>query len=148
MFDLDFTLWNAGGEWCDCNHPPYYRTNGSVFDSKGTHITLYPDVLEILTKLQKQEKIIAIASRTSAPSNAMKLLNLFNICAFFHFKEIYPASKIQHMNNISRSSGIPFSDMVFFDDEMRNIHDSSSLGIKSVYIDDGIKLNHVTEFLN
>lgn len=148
IFDLDFTLWDAGGEWCDCNQPPYYRRKGEVFDSRGANIMLYPDVKKILNELQRHEKIIAIASRTSAPTNAIELLNLFNISVFFHFKEIFPGSKIQHMNNLSRRSGVCFKEMVFFDDEMRNIHDTSSLGIQSIYVEDGIKFHHIINFLN
>ena len=33
--DLDFTLWDAGGTWCDQTLAPYRRINHVVEDVKG-----------------------------------------------------------------------------------------------------------------
>lgn len=148
VFDLDFTLWNAGDEWCDCNQPPYHKKNGYIYDSKGACIYLYPDVIKMLEALHNEGKKLAIASRTSAPSNAIQLLTLFDILSKFHYKEIFPGSKIQHMVNISRDSRIAYENIIFFDDEMRNIYDVSSIGIESVYIEDGIKYGFVKKYLH
>lgn len=38
VFDLDFTLWNAGGTWCDHTFPPYRKENNRVIDSQGNII--------------------------------------------------------------------------------------------------------------
>ncbi len=54
VFDLDFTLWNAGGEWCDCTTPPYIIKNSKIYDAVGRYIHLYNDSFEILEKLQKK----------------------------------------------------------------------------------------------
>lgn len=138
VFDLDFTLWNAGGTWCDHTNPPFRRVNHHVEDSYGSRIVLYPDVLQILKRLQANNYAMALASRTGEPSWAMQLLKLFEIDHFFGYKEIYPGSKITHFDNLQRRTGIPFSNMVFYDDEMRNIHDVGSLGVKAVFVEDGI----------
>ena len=37
--------------------------------------------------------------------------------------------------------------MVFFDDEYRNIEEVASLGVKSVFVRNGVKLKLVEEFM-
>ncbi len=144
VFDLDFTLWNAGETWCDHTNPPFRRVNNHVEDSYGSRIILYPDVPKILNRLNADKYTMALASRTGEPSWAVQLLKLFKIDHFFAYKEIYPGSKITHFNNLQKHTGIPFSEMVFFDDEMRNIHDVGSLGVKAVFVEDGIS-GHMVE---
>ena len=147
VFDLDFTLWNTGGVWVDCTYPPYSVKNGEIIDSGGNRMKLYPDSLEILTLLRNENRIIAVASRTNEPSWAKDLIQLMNIGHFFDYMEIYPSSKINHLSRISKKSGIPFSEMVFFDDEHRNIRDAESIGIEAVYVKNGLQLRMVKKFL-
>jgi len=148
VFDLDFTLWDAGGTWCDCTNPPYKRINNHIEDSLGSKIKLYPEVLNILSELKKQNYTMALASRTEAPSWAFQLLNLFEIENYFNHKEIYPGSKIQHFQQLKNTTGISFSDMVFFDDEMRNIREVGDLGVHTVYVEDGINSQLVSHAIH
>ena len=37
-------------------------------------------------------------------------------------------------NRFKKDSGVDFRDMMFFDDEMRNIKDVSKLGVTAVYV--------------
>lgn len=37
-------------------------------------------------------------------------------------------------SRFQKSSGITFTDMIFFDDEMRNIRDVSQLGVTAIYV--------------
>ncbi len=148
VFDLDFTLWDAGGTWCDCTNPPYKRMNNHVVDSNGSIITLYPEVRDILNQLKEQNMTMALASRTSAPSWAKELLRLFEIEHYFAFQEIYPSSKLKHFKQLQSDSGIHYSDMVFFDDEMRNITEVGTLGVHAVFVDDGVNLKMVNEAVN
>ncbi len=145
VFDLDFTLWDAGGTWCDHTNPPYKRVNNHIEDAYGAKITLYPDVRDILKELQQKNIPLALASRTGAPDWAQELLNLFEIDHFFDFKEIYPSSKIAHFNQLKTSSKTSFNQMIFFDDEMRNIQDVSSLGVHAVYVENGINTHIVSK---
>ncbi|MBS2099471.1 magnesium-dependent phosphatase-1 [Carboxylicivirga linearis] len=147
VFDLDFTLWDAGGTWCDCTNPPYKRVNNHVVDSYGSEIVLYPDVRSILDDLKERNITMALASRTSSPSWARQLLKLLDIENYFTYQEIYPSSKIAHFNQLQKDSGIPFERMVFFDDEMRNIHDVGSLGVQAVLVDDGVSTVIVNDAL-
>ncbi|MCG8696939.1 MAG: magnesium-dependent phosphatase-1 [Bacteroidales bacterium] len=138
VFDLDFTLWNAGGTWCDHTCPPYKRTNGHVIDSNGSKIVLYPDVREILWTLKLNNITMGLASRTGAPDWANELLKLLEIEHFFTHKEIYPGSKIEHFNQLQHATNIPFEKMIFYDDESRNIEEVGQMGVKAILVDYGI----------
>ena len=147
VFDLDFTLWDAGGTWCDCTYPPYKKHNGNVYDSAMAHIRLYPDVIDIFETLLKHKKKIAVASRTSAKANAKQLMELLNIAPYVHFEEIFPGSKIQHFNNIRENSGIDFTHMVFFDDEQRNIDDVSGMNVECNLVRNGVQMSMISPYL-
>lgn len=147
VFDLDFTLWNAGGGWCDTSNPPYKWINGKLLDNSGSWMRLYPDVIEILETLKKNKKIIVAASRTFEPDWANDLIRLFDIDKYFDLKEIYPGSKIRHFKQIQNHFNIPHSKMVFFDDEYRNIDEVGSLGVEAVYVQYGVSFKVVSEFL-
>ncbi|OTA64808.1 hypothetical protein K449DRAFT_463841 [Hypoxylon sp. EC38] len=51
--------------------------------------------------------------------------------------EIYPSSKIRHFEALAKRTGIPCSEMLFFDDESRN-RDTESLGVTMWLVRDGI----------
>jgi len=147
VFDLDFTVWNAGDTWCSETNPPYLWENGKLFDRSGRWIRLYPDVPEILKILRERRKIIAAASRTLQPEYALHLLELFGISNFFGIKEIYPGSKLTHFERIRQQTGCPFSKMVFFDDESRNVEEVAPLGVSCVLVENGLSFSHVKEFM-
>ncbi|WP_167608294.1 magnesium-dependent phosphatase-1 [Maribellus sediminis] len=146
VFDLDFTLWDAGGTWCDATNPPYSWQGDRLTDRSNRWIRLYPEVEDILKQLQDKGKYIVAASRTYRPDWAQDLLDLFDIDRFFHLKEIYPADKTKHFRNIQRHFDLPYSEMVFFDDEYRNIADVKNLGVEAVFVDSGINKRLVEAF--
>lgn len=147
VFDLDFTLWDAGGTWCDATNPPYNWKNGRLLDRSGRWIRLYPDVEHILKQLQKSGKYIVAASRTFQPDWANDLLSMFDIDHFFHLKEIYPADKKKHLNKIQKHFGLPYSDMVFFDDEYRNVYSVRELGVQTVFVKNGVTRKMIEPFI-
>ncbi len=147
VFDLDFTIWNAGDTWCSETNPPYVWEDGKLHDQEKRWIRLYPEAIDVLKTLRQQKKIIAAASRTYQPEWAKQLLDIFDINKFFDIKEIYPGSKISHIKNIQAQVGSPYNQIVFFDDEQRNITETMTLGITSVKIDNGISLKTVKKFM-
>jgi magnesium-dependent phosphatase 1 len=147
VFDLDFTVWDAGGTWCDATRPPYFWKNGKLFDQGNRWIRLYDDIITIFHELKQKDKLIVAASRTYEPGWAQDLLHLFDIDKYFDKKEIYPASKILHFKEIKNYFKVPFEQMVFFDDEYRNIEAVGQLGVQTVFVRDGITLNHVKPYL-
>ena len=147
VFDLDFTLWNAGGTWCDHTSPPYRKQNGHILDADGSMIHLYPDSREILAELSRNYPL-AVASRTHQPGWAKELMTLFNIRQYFRYLEIYPGSKTEHFKHLHAKTRIPFNEMLFFDDEMRNIHEVARLNAETVLVDSGINSKTVKRYLN
>ncbi len=138
VFDLDFTLWDCGGVWVDCSSPPYQRRQGEIYDQRGKVMSLYPDVPEILEWCDTNEIPMALASRTTEPGWARQLLDLMDLPHRFPFQEIYPGEKTQHFASLQKETGIPYSEMLFFDDEPRNIADVQAIGVDARLISDGL----------
>ncbi|MHC4873266.1 MAG: magnesium-dependent phosphatase-1, partial [Planctomycetota bacterium] len=105
VFDLDFTLWDCGGTWCDCLRPPFARKDGQVYDSYGYHVRLYDDVPEIITDFLAKGCRLALASRTERPRWAEQLIRLLDVEKHFHYKEIYPSEKTRHFRSLQNDSG-------------------------------------------
>ncbi len=143
VFDLDFTIWNAGDTWCSETNPPYFRDKGKLIDQSGRWIRLYPEVPEILRMLKSRGVLLVAASRTNEPEWARQLLQIFEIDNYFDIKEIYQGSKIAHLKRIQAQTDCPYDQIVFFDDEDRNIEDAKSLGVISIKVDKGITLKLV-----
>ena len=148
VFDLDFTLWDAGGTWCDHTRPPYKIRNNKVTDSNNSHIRLYPDVLPLLEELKRKDCVMAVASRTYKPEWARELIRLLNLKQYFSYEEIYPSTKTRHFHQIHKKSGVDFRDMIFFDDEHRNIQDVGALGVQTVHVQNGLTRTLMTDALN
>jgi len=138
VFDLDFTLWNCGGTFVDATRPPFITAGEKVYDSLGEEMILYPHVPEILKDLYQSGHPLGIASRTHEPDWAMELMRIFKILAYFTYFEIFPGSKIPHFHNHHQKTGIPFNQMIFFDDELRNINEVSQLGVNTFHVSNGI----------
>ena len=104
---------------------------------------------------------LGVASRTSSPALARDLLKMLHLPpapsnestnsssssgdgkpkkawdAFEAGLEIYPSSKIKHMEALHKRTGIRFEDMLFFDDEARN-RDTETLGVTMWLVRDGV----------
>ncbi|WP_372776087.1 magnesium-dependent phosphatase-1 [Mangrovibacterium sp.] len=147
VFDLDFTIWNAGGTWCDSTHPPFAWKDRKLTDQDGRWIYLYPEVKEILTELKEEGHLIALASRTNAPTVAKQLLHMFEIDHFIDSREIYPGSKLTHFDRILKELKVAKEDVVFFDDEYRNVEEIRSIGIESVLVPNGLTKEIVKPYM-
>lgn len=51
--------------------------------------------------------------------------------------QIYPGSKLTHMQKLQKDTGIPYEDFLFFDDESRN-KETESLGVTMCLVRDGV----------
>jgi magnesium-dependent phosphatase 1 len=91
-----------------------------------------------LQELHKKSRLLGVASRTGTPDWADELMQLFDIKKYFEHFEIYPGSKINHFRSLQGKTDLAFKDMIFFDDEYRNIEEVGTLGVKTVLVEDGI----------
>lgn len=152
VFDLDFTLW---GLWIDTHVTGPLRRNrndlNEVLDKHNDKISFYRDVPEILHRLRTAGIVIAACSRTEAPRLAWQALGLLLVppkpgddevilaVDFFDQLEIYPGSKLTHFKKLHEKTGIPYSEMLFFDDEHRN-SEVEQLGVTFSLVPRGV--NH------
>ncbi|KAK3584558.1 hypothetical protein CHS0354_030565 [Potamilus streckersoni] len=137
VFDLDYTLWPF---WVDTHvDPPFKKkSDGKVYDSHSRHVKYYPDVPGILSSLKSQRYQLGIASRTTCSDEAWDLVQLFEWDKYFDYKQIYPGSKTNHFTAFKNQSNLPYEDMLFFDDEHRNIEDVGRLGVTCIHVADGL----------
>ncbi|XP_053972040.1 magnesium-dependent phosphatase 1-like [Hylaeus volcanicus] len=136
VFDLDYTLWPF---WVDTHvTPPFKKKGNEVVDAYGKVIRYYKEVPDILKRLSDKGYELGVASRTSEIEGAKQLLKLFNWESYFKYKEIYPGSKVTHFSKIQKASGTDYKDMLFFDDEHRNIVDVGKLGVTCILARNGV----------
>nr|CAB3263715.1 magnesium-dependent phosphatase 1-like [Phallusia mammillata] len=141
VFDLDYTLWPF---YADAYMTlPLHKKDGIVHDKNNCKFELYPQSFDILRKLHSEGYKIGIASRTSEITGAKKLLELYDLKRYIHQKEIYPGSKKAHFAKLHKHLKVPLHDMLFFDDEWRNIKELREEGVTCVMIKDGINWDYV-----
>jgi magnesium-dependent phosphatase 1 len=113
VFDLDNTMWT----------PELYQLKRSP--KAGRDIYLFPGTIaalhELATLAEWKGTAVAFASRTNKVAWAEDLITRFEVAdsvtmaSLAKYKEIYPGSKRKHFEKLKADSGIPFSDMIFFD---------------------------------
>ncbi|KAI6094011.1 magnesium-dependent phosphatase-1 [Hypoxylon rubiginosum] len=166
VFDLDYTLWPF---WVDTHVYPPLRPNAAhnaCTDKVGETFAFYTDVPSILHGLALAGVKLGVASRTHAPDLGREMLKLLHVpplssvleggaeggskkdkpkkaIEFFDAGlEIYPSSKIRHFEALGKKTGIPHTEMLFFDDESRN-KDTESLGVTFHLVRDGVNWNAI-----
>lgn len=149
VFDLDYTLWPL---WCDTHitGPIKRSADGlTVKDRYGESFGFYNDVAGVLCSIKDQGIVLGAASRTCAPDLAREILSMLKIpsstsdfggkssLSLFDHLEIYPGSKTTHFAKLQKKSGIPYEEMLFFDDESRN-RNVETLGVVMYLVKDGV----------
>ncbi|KAM7250976.1 hypothetical protein ACFE04_022859 [Oxalis oulophora] len=133
VFDLDYTLWPF---YCECL-------------SKREMPSFYPHVNGILYALKDNGIRMAVASRSPTPDIANAFLDKLNVNSMFVAKEIFSSRthKTDHFQRIHTQSEVPFKEMLFFDDEDRNIKAVSNMGVTSILVGNGVNLGALREGL-
>ncbi|KAG6417435.1 hypothetical protein SASPL_119594 [Salvia splendens] len=133
VFDLDYTLW------------PFY----CEYLSKCEMPSLYPHVKGILHALKDKGIDIAVASRSPTPDKANTFLEKLGIKSFFVAQEIFSSwtHKTVHFQKLKQRTGVPYNEMLFFDDEDRNIQAVSKMSVTSILVDDGVDLGALRQGL-
>eukprot|EP00899_Mesostigma_viride_P026563 jgi/Mesvir1/7091/Mv09199-RA.1 len=109
---------------------------------EATPVAHVPRVLQLASRKPRCITFDLDYTLTSAKKEARELMQALGITHMFRVAEIYPGSKIPHLNNIAKTIGCELTDILFFDDEHRNIVDATSIGVTAVFLPDGITLRH------
>lgn len=152
VFDLDYTLWPF---WCDTHVHGTIKGSAdhglTAHDGRGGNYGFYEDVAALLYSLHTRSIAIGAASRTSAPDVARQLLTTLRVpttspgptsdsptsSSLITHKELYPGSKTTHFQRLHKKTGIPYAEMLFFDDESRN-RNVEELGVVMQLVRDGV----------
>ncbi|KAF2478544.1 magnesium dependent phosphatase 1 [Neohortaea acidophila] len=147
VFDLDYTLWPF---WVDTHPTPPLKksTDGglTVKDAHGGRHGFYNEVAGVLTAIKSRGFQLGAASRTCTPDLARQMLTYLSIpwegtaqpaVELFDYLEMYPGSKTTHFQRIQKRSGVPYEEMLFFDDESRN-RNVEELGVTMQLVRDGV----------
>ncbi|XP_011688887.1 PREDICTED: magnesium-dependent phosphatase 1-like isoform X3 [Wasmannia auropunctata] len=126
-----YTLWPF---WVDTHvNPPFKMgAQNKVVDLYGHTIRHYSDVPDVLKQLSGEGYELGVASRTTQIKGAKQLIDLFGWKKYF---------------NIQKSSHVDYKDMMFFDDESRNIVEVGKLGVHAVLVGDGVSRGVVQDAL-
>nr|CAI5847353.1 unnamed protein product [Callosobruchus analis] len=122
----------------DCVPPFQKRSDGHIVDSKGTELKYYDQVPSILKDLEEKGYVLAVVSKIPKAKAARQLIHLFGWDQFFSFKEIYPGQKTTHFQRIKDQSKIDYAEMLFFDDDERNVRKVGGLGVTSFLVENGV----------
>jgi magnesium-dependent phosphatase 1 len=170
VFDLDYTLWPF---WVDTHVTPPLKavaSHAACKDRWGEEFTFYEDVPGVLAALRSKNITVGVASRTGAPELARDMLRNLHMSEdgvlgtdkdgssdaegkktkvkrsidFFDHMEIYPGSKTTHFAKLHKATGVPYEEMLFFDDEARN-RNVEPLGVTMYLVRDGVTRKEVDE---
>ena len=67
------------------------------------------------------------------------MLPLHGLADRFCWSEINPFSKVAHFRELASVSEASYSEMLFFDDELRNIDEVGALGVHSIHVAYGFR---------
>ena len=142
-----FMLWGGGAPFEQASTEP----NNTLVDSRNTKVKLLGDVAECWAECHGLMKageplVVCVASRSDEPSWARECLRKFIVThgvsmmdvVTEQLAEIYKGSKRDHFAALHKKTKIPYQRMCFFDDDMANIRDVSSLGVHCIYTPDGV----------
>lgn len=160
VFDLDYTLWPF---WVDTHVSAPVKTrdnNSRCVDRWGESFAFYPAVSSILHACRIRDIPLALASRTHAPDLARDMLKALHIIPtfsdnpaadtrsiraldYFDYIQIFPGNKTLHFTRIQQASGVPYDEMIFFDDEARNRNVQTEMGVTFCLVRDGMTKEEV-----
>ncbi|XP_036054351.1 magnesium-dependent phosphatase 1 isoform X2 [Onychomys torridus] len=134
VFDLDYTLWPF---WVDTHvDPPFHKSSdGTVRDRRGQNVRLYPEVPEVLERLQSLGVPVAAASRTGEIEGANQLLELFDLVKHFVHREIYPGSKVAHFERCYLHSHPEWNESANINSRIRDICKGPGWSLRSDAVD-------------
>jgi magnesium-dependent phosphatase 1 len=151
VYDLDDTIWFP--ELYMMAGAPFRKDVGSreIRDSAGVEIAVYPAARESMRLIAQTSEAfrargtkIAVASRTHRGKWANDLMALFEFddCPsmkdWISYIDIASGTKMRHFERLRKLSGVPYDDMLFFDNERDNCVDVAQLGVCCIHCPSGM----------
>lgn len=136
VFDLDNTLWTP--ELYELRKRP--RAGRDIRLCSGAEDALY----DLATNDAWRDSTAAVASRTHRADWAEAILPDFKVAPgisaldVLPLREIFPGSKRKHFQNLRKRSGVPYSDMIFFDDWTVNLGEVAHMGVLGIHCPRGL----------
>ncbi|KAL2018662.1 hypothetical protein VTK56DRAFT_497 [Thermocarpiscus australiensis] len=165
VLDLDYTLWPFYSDIHISPPIRVVPDAPAVADRNGELFSLYPDAPHILRLVASLPGTrLAVASKSPVGDLCREVLKLLRlppllldgggensgkgsssgssnpkrtIDAFDAGLEIYEGTKLRHFEVLAKRTGIPYSQMLFFDDERPNL-EVESLGVTMRLVRDGV----------
>lgn len=151
VLDLDYTLWPFYSDIHVATpiKPVPNSNHLALADRNGELFSLFPDAPYILNLLSHLGIRLAVASKSPVGDLCREMLKLLRLPAegdstgssssssakgrktieiFDGGLEIYEGTKLRHFEVIGKRTGIPFTEMLFFDDERPNF-EVENLGV-------------------
>jgi magnesium-dependent phosphatase 1 len=131
---------------------PFTVAGGTILDAWGRAASPYPDVPGIITELVERGIPVAYASRNPsadqleallraiaiAPKNRPDIKNLWDVLPSKDYIQAYGSglsrAKTKHFTVLQRVTGVPFSKMLFFDDDHTNITTAAAQGVIAINV--------------
>mmetsp|Transcript_119337 Transcript_119337/g.382511 ORF Transcript_119337/g.382511 Transcript_119337/m.382511 type:complete len:192 (+) Transcript_119337:290-865(+) len=145
LVDLDYTCWPF---WL-CHHatgPPFaqHHDGFAVVDCSGRPIEMYPEAPAVLCALHSLGVPLVACSRSDEPEWCRAVAELYVLDpstglrfggALHEASVIRPArSKVEHLREIQAALGVPFQELLFFDDERRICDEGEAMGVRCVCV--------------
>eukprot|EP00917_Polyrhabdina_sp_WS-2016_P028548 GHVP01060891.1.p1 GENE.GHVP01060891.1~~GHVP01060891.1.p1 ORF type:complete len:210 (+),score=49.52 GHVP01060891.1:184-813(+) len=154
-FDLDDTLWKGNVQWGLVTEGPNGKSTTpikldpedhlSILDSTGRRIRLFDDSHAILKFLWDKKIPIAAASRSLEPDWCRKVLKLLpspvegkQLEEILAHCVIFEGNKEAHLRQIAEAFKINLNEILFFDNEERNMESAHSIGVPFGFCPNGI----------
>lgn len=155
VFDLDGCLWSPEmyellWQGREAGSPFTSLSENEMRSNSGTAVKLLGDVANVLEELHSNPKWkdtqVGISSRTDEPDWARELLQKFQLpqsqvplqTVFKGPIEISYDSKTTHFQRISKSTGVPLEEILFFDNEFGNCKSVSKQGVSVCHCPEGV----------
>lgn len=150
VFDLDACCWLPEMYQLWGDSPPFSQTSDPAVlrTARGKPVRLLGDVRNVWRQLHADGVTVAVASRSDEPEWARECLlkfviddagtSMWEAAGNGELVEIYKGSKQGHFRELQRKTSVPFSRMLFFDDDPANIRDVSRLGVTCVLTPHGV----------
>lgn len=162
VFDLDTTIWYP--EMYQLYHPVQKITCPStkkpkIMDGAKQEVNIFNGACHALCHIKELNKDygmdieVAVASRTDEPEWAhtcmewLQIKNEMTLKEIIDHVEIEETDKKHHFRNLKKKTNLDYEEMVFFDNEWRNIRSVRELGVKCIYTPDGMEKQHWHEAL-